>query len=150
MARWVWKHPCHIWTSNNHNVTKLRLKFKMSTMSVSFCFLGWLLFIYGYLIGWFNSPGVSKPLFHWLIIICICSFDWLNELTWCPCGCICAKPCSGRCKTEKGLDMIDLLAGGVPGELLTAWVALLLMIAEPVKYTCNTSARLEINCFELR
>lgn len=41
------------------------------------------------------------------------------ENNWCPCGCMCAKPCSGLCRTEKGLDIIDLLAGGVPGELLT-------------------------------
>ena len=43
-------------------------------------------------------------------------------LTWCPCGCICAKACSGRDSTEKGLDMIARFPGGVPGELLRFWL----------------------------
>lgn len=38
-------------------------------------------------------------------------------LTWCPCGCICEKACSGRESTVKGLDITARLAGEVEGEL---------------------------------
>ena len=41
---------------------------------------------------------------------------------------MCAKPCSGRFSTEKGLDMMERLAGGVPGELLTGCPPLLLIV----------------------
>lgn len=58
-----------------------------------------------------------KDLFHisktWLI-----NFN-TTGLTWCACGCMWGKACSGLVRTENGLLIMVRLIGGVPGELLT-------------------------------